>query len=86
MTSVAAAELGLYDRGRLAPGLAADLVIFDPERIRDQATPAEPTRRSEGIRFVVVNGQLVIDDGKPTPARPGRVLKGPGRRVVHGPG
>jgi N-acyl-D-aspartate/D-glutamate deacylase/CubicO group peptidase (beta-lactamase class C family) len=86
MTSVAAAELGLYDRGRLAPGLAADLVVFDPERIRDQATPAEPTRRSDGIRFVVVNGQLVVDDGKPTATRPGRVLKGSGRRIVDAPG
>jgi N-acyl-D-amino-acid deacylase len=86
MTSVAAADLGLYDRGRLAPGLAADLVVFDPERIRDQAMPAEPTRRSDGIRFVVVNGQLVVDDGKPTTALPGRVLKGAGRRIIDAPG
>lgn len=82
MTSVAAAELGLYDRGRLAPGLAADIVVFDPERIRDRATLGAPAQRSEGVRFVIVNGKVVVDDGRPTDARPGRVLKGPGRRIV----
>jgi N-acyl-D-amino-acid deacylase len=80
MTAVAANELGLHDRGRLAPGLAADLVIFDPDHIRDRATLAEPAQRSEGVRFLIVNGQLVLDDGKPNEARPGRVLRGPGHR------
>jgi len=80
MTSVAANELGLHDRGRLAPGLAADLVVFDAEHIRDRATLGEPAQRSEGVRFVIVNGQLVLDDGKPTEAHPGRVLRGPGHR------
>jgi N-acyl-D-aspartate/D-glutamate deacylase/CubicO group peptidase (beta-lactamase class C family) len=86
MTSVAAAELGLYDRGRLAPGLTADIVVFDPERIRDRATLGEPALPSEGVRFVIVNGRLVVDDGRPTDARPGRILKGPGRRIVGAPG
>ncbi|MFO0960330.1 MAG: serine hydrolase [Isosphaeraceae bacterium] len=82
MTSVAAAELGLYDRGRLAPGLAADLVLFDPGRIRDRATLGEPARSSEGIRFVLVNGRVVIHEGRPTDDRPGRILRGPGRRLA----
>jgi N-acyl-D-amino-acid deacylase len=80
MTAVAANELMQPDRGRLAPGAAADLVIFDAERVRDLATFAEPNRPSEGIRFVVVNGLPVLEDGKPTGARPGRVLRGPGYR------
>ena len=80
MTAVAANEIGLHDRGRIAPGLAADLVLFDPDRIRDRATLAEPTLRSEGVHAVIVNGRLVLDDGAFTDARPGRVLRGPGYR------
>jgi N-acyl-D-amino-acid deacylase len=81
MTSVAANEVLLYDRGRISPGLPADLVIFDPERITDRATLAEPTRSSEGVRHVIVNGQVVLRDGNYTGARPGRVLRGPGART-----
>ncbi len=80
MTSVAANAVGLHDRGRLAEGLAADIVVFDPEQIRDRATLAEPGQTSEGVRFVIVNGQLVLDDSAPTAALPGRVLRGPGYR------
>ncbi len=80
MTAVAANELMQPDRGRLVPGAAADLVAFDAERIRDLATFAEPNRPSEGIRFVLVNGLPVLEDGQPTGARPGRVLRGPGYR------
>jgi N-acyl-D-aspartate/D-glutamate deacylase len=80
MTSVAANELGLADRGRLAPGLPADIVVFDASRIRDLATPAQPGLPSEGVVHVVVNGRLVLDSGRPTSARPGRVLRGPGYR------
>ena len=83
MTSVAANELGIRDRGRISPGMAADLVVFDPDRIGDRATLAESTLRSEGIRFVLVNGQVVMDDGNPTKALPGRVLRGPGARGAH---
>lgn len=78
MTAVAANELGLRDRGRLLPGLAADIVAFDFDRIRDRATLAEPTLPSEGVRYVIVNGELVLDGGQPTDALPGRVLRGPG--------
>ena len=78
MTAVPANEVMAYDRGRLAPGLAADLVVLDPLTVRDRATFAEPTLTSEGIRFVLVNGVVVLEDGKYTGARPGKVIRGPG--------
>lgn len=77
-SAVAANEIGAYDRGRIALGLAADLVVFDPRRIRDRATFAEPALPSEGISHVLVNGVLVLDNGRYTGARPGTVLRGPG--------
>ena len=82
MTSVAANDLKLYDRGRIAPGAAADLVVFDADRVRDRSTFAEPNLTAEGIIHVLVNGQFVIEQGKTTPALPGRVLRRPGRRGV----
>lgn len=78
MSAVAANELTLYDRGRLVPGQAADVVIFDPAQITDRATFAEPHRVSEGMRYVIVNGRVVLEGGKYTGARPGKVLRGPG--------
>ncbi len=78
MTAAAANEILAYDRGRLAPGLAADIVLFDPERIRDRATFGEPNLPSEGVSVVIVNGEIVLEDGRQTGARPGRVLRGPG--------
>lgn len=75
MTSLAANRLGLFDRGRIAPGLAADLAIFDPEKIVDRATFTSPLRFAEGIDYLFVNGALVIDAGKLTAARPGRALR-----------
>lgn len=74
MTGRAAAALGFPDRGALRAGCFADLVVFDPERIADQATYARPHQFPAGIRQVLVNGTLVIRDGEPTGARPGRVL------------
>jgi N-acyl-D-aspartate/D-glutamate deacylase len=79
-SAVAANEIRAYDRGRLAPGLAADVVVFDGATIVDRATFAEPTLLSEGVRAVLVNGELVLDDGRYTGAKPGRVLRGPGYR------
>lgn len=80
MASVAANEIMAYDRGHLGVGLAADIVIFDPNRIQDRATFAEPGLTAEGMNFVIVNGGLVIDQGKFTGATPGKVLRGPGYR------
>jgi N-acyl-D-amino-acid deacylase len=80
MTSLPAARAGLRDRGLLRPGVAADLVAFDPGTVRDRSTYTDPTHYSEGIVYVAVNGQLVVDGGKITSARPGRPIKGPGVR------
>ncbi|MFN8059968.1 MAG: D-aminoacylase [Vicinamibacterales bacterium] len=79
-SAVAANEIQAYDRGRLAPGLAADIVVFDPSAVRDRATFAEPTLTSEGFRTVLVNGLVVLDGGRYTGAKPGRVLRGQGYR------
>ena len=78
MTSLPAARARLWDRGLLRPGLAADVTAFDPATVRAVSTYADPMRASEGIRYVAVNGELVVDAGKVTAARPGRILKGPG--------
>ena len=78
MSSVAANQVLVHDRGRIAEGLAADLVVFDYDAIRDRADFARPNAHSEGVKFVLVNGELVYADGKHTGARPGRVLRGPG--------
>ncbi|MGH9845139.1 MAG: N-acyl-D-amino-acid deacylase family protein [Blastocatellia bacterium] len=80
MTAVAANEIMAYDRGRLAVGLAADLVVFDPATIRDAATFGEPDRPAEGVAYVIVNGAPVLEQGKYTRATPGKVLRGPGYR------
>lgn len=80
MTSLPAGRLGLTDRGRLREGCVADLVIFDPVKIQDQATFAKPHRYPAGILHVMVNGQWVVRDGKQTDARPGQILRHVGSR------
>ncbi len=80
LTSLPAANLKIADRGRLAPGYFADVVVFDPATIADHATFAEPHRYSTGVRHVLVNGVPVLADGEPTGATPGRVVRGPGFR------
>ncbi len=80
MTAVAANEVMAYDRGRLSPGLVADIVIFDFNKIRDTATFESPATASEGVEWVIVNGVIVLADGKYTGAKPGRVIRGPGYR------
>ena len=75
MTGGAAAALGLTDRGVLAPGAWADITIFDPLTIADQATYDDPHRYAAGVSTVVVNGTVVIDGGAHTGALPGRVLR-----------
>lgn len=75
MSSMAAHRLGIRDRGILAPGMVADLLIFDPDRVQDEATFAEPMKYATGMDYVLVNGVPVIDDGKLMDARPGRLLR-----------
>jgi N-acyl-D-aspartate/D-glutamate deacylase len=65
----------LDDRGLLRAGQAADLVLFDPEKVADRATYTEPFQYSQGIEYVIVGGQLVIERGRHTGARPGRPLR-----------
>ena len=74
LTGLPAQILGLRDRGRLAEGMYADVVVFDPDRIRDRATYFEPFQYSEGISHVLVNGEFVVDLEKSTTAKPGRIL------------
>jgi N-acyl-D-aspartate/D-glutamate deacylase len=75
MTSLNAAKLGLRDRGMLRPGAYADLAVFDPEHVLDRSTYTSPFHYSEGIVYVIVNGQVVIEKGEHTGARPGRALR-----------
>jgi N-acyl-D-amino-acid deacylase len=75
MTSQAAANLGLADRGRIAVGAAADLVLLDPATVLDLATPAQPQLASTGIETVWVDGRPVWHEGQPTGRLPGRVLR-----------
>jgi N-acyl-D-amino-acid deacylase len=80
LTSQPAAFFQLKARGKLAPGYFADLAIFDPARVRDRASYDAPHQLAEGMVFVFVNGVAVVDSGKPTGAKPGRAVRGPGWR------
>jgi N-acyl-D-aspartate/D-glutamate deacylase len=80
MTSFPAQRLGLSDRGVLREGLKADLAVFDPSVVRDRATFERPHQYAEGVSLVVVNGEVVFENGAMTGKRPGRVLYGPARR------
>ena len=75
MTSMPADQIGLRDRGRLARGAKADIVVFDAAQVKDEATFVDPHRYPAGIRDVVVNGTLVVEAGAHTGARPGRGLR-----------
>lgn len=75
MTSLPAQRLGRLDRGLIRHGCAADLVVFDPERVIDRATFEDPHQFCDGVTYVVVNGQLVIEDGIDTGSKAGRVLR-----------
>ena len=76
MTSLPARRMKLSDRGRIAPGMKADLVLFDPKTVIDRSTFEEPRKLSVGISRVYVNGELVWADGAVTGKLPGRVLTG----------
>lgn len=75
MTSLPAAHFGFEGRGVIRVGAAADLVVFDPATVRDQATYAAPHAFASGVPHVLVNGQFVVRDGRTTSARPGQVLR-----------
>ena len=78
MSGATAERFGVRDRGRLAEGLAADVVVFDPATVSDQSTWEQPRLPPIGVDAVIVNGQVVIDHGTPTGAFPGRVLRANG--------
>ena len=77
-SALPAQRMRLTDRGVLKAGMWADVAIFDPATVRDVATFADPNQLSQGMDYVLVNGVAVIDQGKMTGARPGKVLRGPG--------
>jgi N-acyl-D-amino-acid deacylase len=78
MTSLPARTFGFLDRGIIRPGFVADLVIFDPARVSDRATFAEPHQYSEGFDYVLVNGRAVVANGELTDERSGEFVRGPG--------
>jgi dihydroorotase/N-acyl-D-amino-acid deacylase len=75
MTALPADRLGLADRGRIAPGAAADLVILDPDTVADRATFENPHQYPVGIDWVIVNGRVAVEEGVYLDVRPGRVLR-----------
>jgi len=75
MTSMPAQRLGLRDRGLLREGFKADITIFDPDRVKDEATFTDPHRFASGIPYVIVNGTIVIDGSEHTGALPGKALR-----------
>jgi len=76
LTSLPAGNLSLRDRGRLKAGYYADVVVFDPASVQDHATFAQPKQYSTGVRHVLVNGEFALQNGEPTAARPGRIVRG----------
>ena len=82
-SALPAQRMRFTDRGVLKQGMWADVVIFDPATVRDLATFAEPNQLSQGMEYVLVNGVAVIDQGKMTDAKPGKVLRGPGYMPAH---
>jgi N-acyl-D-amino-acid deacylase len=79
MTGLPAANLGLDRRGLIREGYFADLVVFDPKTITDRATYDDPHQYATGVKYVLVNGVTVIENGKHTGEKPGRALRGRGR-------
>jgi N-acyl-D-amino-acid deacylase len=77
MTGLTATNMGFTDRGLIRPGMVADLVLFDPDTVIDNATPENPGALSTGIESVWVSGELVYRDGGTTGARPGKVIRRP---------
>ena len=77
-SALPAQRMRLTDRGVLKQGMWADVVIFDPNTVKDVATFDNPNQLSQGMEYVLVNGVPVIDQAKMTGAKPGKVIRGPG--------
>jgi N-acyl-D-aspartate/D-glutamate deacylase len=80
MSGMTAARLKIFDRGLLRPGMKADIVIFDPDKVADKAEFNKPHQYAVGFSDVIVNGKPVIANGELTNERPGRVLYGPAKQ------
>jgi len=80
MTSLPARTFSFHDRGIVRPGFVADLVLFDPEKVQDNATFENPHQFSDGFDYVIVNGQVAVANGEPTDVRAGRFVKNAGAR------
>jgi N-acyl-D-amino-acid deacylase len=78
MTSLPARTFAFKDRGVLREGAAADILVFDPDKVQDKSTFTNPHQYSEGFNYVLVNGKVAVDEGKLTEARAGAILRGPG--------
>jgi N-acyl-D-aspartate/D-glutamate deacylase len=78
MTALTAKQMHIADRGTIKEGMAADLVLFDPDTVADKATFTDPFQYSVGVSTVIVNGHLVLDNGRHTGERPGVVIRGKG--------
>ncbi|MDA1313700.1 MAG: D-aminoacylase [Acidobacteria bacterium] len=84
MTAMNAEKINLLDRGLLKEGYWADVTVFDPETVADKATFEKPQQYPEGIPYVIVNGEVVLDNYKHSGSRSGRVLRGPGHKAKAG--
>jgi N-acyl-D-amino-acid deacylase len=82
MTSMNAEKISIPDRGSLKVGYWGDVAVFDPNTIADKATYEDPHQYSVGVQYVLVNGQVVLDNGTHTGATPGKVIRGPGYRAL----
>jgi N-acyl-D-amino-acid deacylase len=82
LSKLPATNLKLKKRGELKVGNYADIVIFDPEKVRDNATFAKPHQYATGVIHVFVNGVQVLKNGEHTGAKPGKFVKGPGWKKV----
>jgi N-acyl-D-amino-acid deacylase len=80
MTSLAARQLHFEDRGEIREGAFADLLIFDLNKIKDNSTFEDPHHLAEGMSYVIVNGKVVLESGRYTGVKPGKVIRGSGPR------
>ena len=75
VTSKPADMIGLVDRGRLRPGMVADVTVFDPETIAPRSTYLDPVQLATGVRHVLIGGEIALEDGAQTAVRAGRFLR-----------